>query len=133
MHVELNYLLKILWPLHLLCFLATSGCLCMLISMLQDNSKRRLHVMPGYWELDPSMCSNFDLAYRFLHYLVGSFDHIYGKALHETELYKSAGTRCKRSPALTGVGHCTHMFSEHVQFCSEYRVALGVNLLQIKI
>lgn len=82
MHVELNYLLKTLWPLHSLCFLVSSGSLCMLISMLQDNSKCTL------LSVGRSMCSNFDPAYRFLYLLVGISDHTFDKMLHQTKLIR---------------------------------------------
>lgn len=38
------------------------------------------------------MCSNLDLAYRFLHYLVGIFDHMFDKMQHQTKLHTDAWT-----------------------------------------
>jgi hypothetical protein len=121
MHVEVNYLLKILCPLHLLCVLASSRCLCVLISMLQDNSKRKLYIMPGYSELAPSMCSSLEFAYRFLHCLVGICDHVCDRTLRETELHSSACSLWKASEYCTRTSGNSYSngvdaSSEHVQF-----------------
>jgi hypothetical protein len=128
--VEVNYLFKMLCPLHLLCILASSRCLCVLIAMLQDNSKRKLYIMPGYCELDPSMCSSLQFAYRFLHCLVGIFD-LYAIGRHMklscTRALEATGRRVIHSQ------HCTRMPRQECNFLLEWSTRVFRTCLLLSI